>query len=74
MRTGFARARVQIQGAVQGVGYRPFVWRLARDLGLTGWVSNTCQGVIVEAEGPAGAVASLVTRLKTEAPPVSHRS
>ena len=44
---------MRVTGTVQGVGFRPFVYRLAADLGLAGWVGNDSQGVILEAEGPA---------------------
>jgi len=50
---GRQRIRVEIRGAVQGVGFRPFIFRLARELGLTGWVSNSLAGVLLEAEGPS---------------------
>ena len=50
------RFHLDIRGAVQGVGFRPFLYRLAAELRLSGWVSNTSQGVIVEVEGPAAAV------------------
>lgn len=45
------RLRLQIRGAVQGVGFRPFVFRLARDMGIRGWVINDARGVTIEAEG-----------------------
>ena len=45
------RVRIAIRGAVQGVGFRPFVYRLATQLGLNGWVLNSTQGVTIEAEG-----------------------
>ena len=45
------RLRVEVQGVVQGVGFRPFVYRLATELGLTGWVINDSRGVFVEVEG-----------------------
>jgi hydrogenase maturation protein HypF len=47
----YKRLQIAIQGAVQGVGFRPFVYRLATNLGLTGWVNNSAQGVFVEIEG-----------------------
>ena len=43
------RIRIVIRGAVQGVGFRPFVYRLASELKLKGWISNTSQGVFIEA-------------------------
>ena len=45
------RLRIEIHGAVQGVGFRPFVYRLATELGLTGWVINDTRGVFIEVEG-----------------------
>ena len=48
--------RIALTGTVQGVGFRPFVYRLAREAGLTGWVRNDAAGVTVEAF--AGATSS----------------
>ena len=58
-----------IRGAVQGVGFRPFVYRLARELQLTGWVNNSSQGVFVDAEGEPVALVSFLHRLRHEHPP-----
>ena len=44
------RVSIVIKGAVQGVGFRPFVYRLASELDLKGWVINSSQGVFIEAE------------------------
>lgn len=63
------RVRVTIRGAVQGVGFRPFVYRLAQALQLTGWVSNSAQGVLLEVEGRAARVESFLLRLEKEKPP-----
>jgi hydrogenase maturation protein HypF len=63
-----------IQGAVQGVGFRPFVYRLATELALTGTVANTASGVIVEIQGSSEAVETFTHRVIEEAPPVSHIS
>ena len=49
------RLQVTLQGTVQGVGFRPFLHRLATELGLAGWVHNSCQGLAVE--GGVGALA-----------------
>jgi len=46
------RLKIAIRGAVQGVGFRPFVYRLAGEKGLAGWVKNSPQGVFIGAEGP----------------------
>jgi hydrogenase maturation protein HypF len=67
--TAQTRLRVLVRGAVQGVGFRPFVYRHARGLGLTGWVENTPEGVIVEAEGDPADVAALLRRIGGEPPP-----
>ena len=61
--------RIVIRGAVQGVGFRPFVFRLASDLGVTGWVSNTGQGVFIEAEGNGAAMSEFMRRLDDDRPP-----
>ncbi len=63
------RLRVEIHGAVQGVGFRPFVYRLATELGLTGWVINDTQGVFIEVEGLRPAVERFLARLPAEIPP-----
>jgi hydrogenase maturation protein HypF len=62
------RARIRVQGVVQGVGFRPFVYRLARRLDLGGWVLNDAQGVLIEAVGSPAALATFTARLRSEAP------
>jgi hydrogenase maturation protein HypF len=66
------RKRLHIRGTVQGVGFRPFIYRLANELHLTGHVLNISGGVIVEIEGPELALASFLHRLRAEAPPLSE--
>ncbi|MBI5647519.1 MAG: carbamoyltransferase HypF [Ignavibacteriae bacterium] len=63
------RLRIVIFGAVQGVGFRPFVYRLATELALAGWVRNTSQGVVIEADGGDGPLRAFLTRLRTDLPP-----
>ncbi len=63
------RARAEVRGAVQGVGFRPFVYGLARSLGLGGFVGNDVRGVQLEVEGRPAAVAAFRARLGAEAPP-----
>ncbi|HYN40228.1 MAG TPA: acylphosphatase, partial [Thermoanaerobaculia bacterium] len=63
------RLRVEVRGAVQGVGFRPFVYRLATELGLAGWVLNDVRGVEIEVEGATEALDTFRARLETEAPP-----
>jgi hydrogenase maturation protein HypF len=56
---------------VQGVGFRPYVYRLACSLGLGGFVRNDSRGVVAEVEGGAAAVRTFLERLRTEAPPLA---
>jgi hydrogenase maturation protein HypF len=63
-----ALLRLEIRGAVQGVGFRPFVYRLARELALDGWVRNDSHGVEIEVEGPRDRLESFVARLALEKP------
>jgi hydrogenase maturation protein HypF len=65
------RVRVAITGAVQGVGFRPFVYRLATSLRLTGWVGNSSHGVLIEAEGDEASLQQFLLRLSRERPPRS---
>lgn len=65
------RRRVTIGGVVQGVGFRPFVWRRATRLGLAGWVENDAAGVVLEVQGPPTAVAAFVEGLAAAAPPLA---
>ncbi len=65
------RYRVKITGIVQGVGFRPFIAGLAKSLFLNGTVSNTGDGVLIEAEGSADRLAAFLERLRAEAPPLS---
>jgi hydrogenase maturation protein HypF len=62
------RARILISGAVQGVGFRPFVYRLATELELVGWVSNSAQGVVIEIEGAESKLSEFSARLQIERP------
>jgi hydrogenase maturation protein HypF len=62
------RVRARVEGTVQGVGFRPFVHRLAGELDLAGWVLNDERGVLLEVEGEAGSVDSFMRRLVTDAP------
>jgi hydrogenase maturation protein HypF len=67
-----ARREIRIRGVVQGVGFRPFVFKLARRLGLAGYVLNSSAGVVAEAEGACDALDCFVERLRSEAPPLAR--
>lgn len=71
-RTPRGRTRIEATGAVQGLGFRPFVYRLAHELDLAGFVQNTSAGVVIEVEGDADRLRAFEGRLETEKP--SHCS
>lgn len=64
-------ARVRVTGVVQGVGFRPFVYKLARGHGLTGWVNNTAEGVTAVVEGADAGVDAFLRDLVALAPPMA---
>ncbi len=64
-----ATRAILVEGVVQGVGFRPFVWRLATELGLAGRVRNAAGRVEIEAAGPPASLDALARRLRTDAPP-----
>lgn len=63
------RRRIEIEGLVQGVGFRPFVYGQATARGLAGWVGNTASGVVVEVEGAPRALDDFLAALAREGPP-----
>jgi hydrogenase maturation protein HypF len=63
------RLSVAIRGAVQGVGFRPFVYKLAAEMQVNGWVSNTSQGVFIEVESAKETLNRFLLRLQNEIPP-----
>jgi hydrogenase maturation protein HypF len=69
--TDRCRRVVRVHGVVQGVGFRPFVYALARKLGLSGAVANTTEGVVIEVEGSPIALDDFQRRLLTDAPPLA---
>ncbi len=65
------RVRVRVEGTVQGVGFRPFVYRLAHELDLSGHVRNDARGVAIDAQGTAAAIDALLARIPADAPPLA---
>ncbi len=69
---GSVRRRIRVGGIVQGVGFRPFVWRLAVRCGLGGFIRNTSSGVLIEVEGAQAGIDEFTETLKTGAPPLAR--
>src|SRR5512139_2693641 len=67
-----SRYRIEVTGVVQGVGFRPTVWRLARELGLAGFVRNSSAGVEIEVEGSRAS--DFTDALRTSPPPLARIS
>ncbi|MEO0240752.1 MAG: carbamoyltransferase HypF [candidate division WOR-3 bacterium] len=65
------RLKVEIEGFVQGVGFRPFVYRIAKSLNLKGFVKNTKEGVLIEVEGKRKEIEKFLKKLKDEKPPLA---
>ena len=65
-------ARIRVRGLVQGVGFRPYIWLLAREAGLSGQVLNDGDGVEIEAFGPGPALDAFIARIPAEAPPLAR--
>jgi hydrogenase maturation protein HypF len=59
---------IQVRGIVQGVGFRPFVYRLAREKNLKGWVLNAAEGVGIHLEGNEDAFQSFLAEMKSNPP------
>lgn len=72
MSTPLIRRRLRVSGIVQGVGFRPFVYGLATDVGLAGFVGNDTDGVFIEIEGEAATLDLFVTALEATAPPATR--
>src|SRR5262249_49940174 len=66
------RRHIDVRGIVQGVGFRPYIYRLATERQLTGTILNTAAGVSLEVEGAAEAVEDFVARIQPEAPPLAR--
>jgi hydrogenase maturation protein HypF len=64
--------RIEVRGTVQGVGFRPWVYRVAREEGVAGRVRNHSRGVTIEAFGPAAALASFLKRIESDGPPAAE--
>ena len=69
---GYERKGIRVSGVVQGVGFRPFAYRLATEEQLAGFIGNNSDGVIIEIEGPHSRVQSFLSRLTSETPPLAR--
>ncbi len=65
------RTRIIVRGMVQGVGFRPFIYRLANDHELKGWVFNSTEGVVIEVEGPTKRLEEFISDITLKAPPLA---
>jgi hydrogenase maturation protein HypF len=65
------RLSIIIQGAVQGVGFRPFIFRLASEMELNGWIINSSQGVFIEVEGTETLLNRFISKIREEKPKLS---
>jgi hydrogenase maturation protein HypF len=70
--TALETRRYQIRGVVQGVGFRPFVFRTAERFALGGWVRNDSDGVVVEVHGEAGTLEAFIGEVRTQAPALAR--
>ncbi|MCI5223009.1 MAG: carbamoyltransferase HypF, partial [Candidatus Electrothrix sp. AR4] len=66
------RVRLTISGQVQGVGFRPTLYRYANDAELSGFVSNTSTGVIIEVQGEVGRIDTFLCRVTDNPPPLAR--
>lgn len=67
----YCRVKIIVKGAVQGVGFRPFIFRLANEFGLKGFVLNSSSGVLIEAENDKPILDNFILRIQKEKPPAS---
>ena len=66
------KVKIIIRGVVQGVGFRPFIYRLAKELGINGWIINSSQGVFIEAEQTRLTLEKFIRKIETERPKNSY--
>lgn len=64
-------ARIEVSGIVQGVGFRPFIHRLAAQQNINGWVQNSSAGVVIEAEGESESIATFIGQIEQQPPPLA---
>ena len=65
-------ARILVTGIVQGVGFRPFIFNLARRMGIQGSVRNTSAGVVIEVDGRPESLRAFIQAVREDAPPLSR--
>ncbi len=67
-----SRTKIRVQGVVQGVGFRPFIFNLAKEHQLKGWVTNDSLGVLIEVEGTVGQIAVFLRDISSRVPPLAQ--
>jgi hydrogenase maturation protein HypF len=72
LQSALERKSIRVRGIVQGVGFRPFVYRLATEEGLAGLIGNDTDGVTIEIEGPESRITAFLSRLAAETPPLAR--
>ena len=72
MQDSLQALRITVHGIVQGVGFRPFVYRLAHEYQLAGTIANNGEGVVIEIQGPADLLDRFTHDLKHNAPPIAR--
>ena len=66
------KVKIIIRGVVQGVGFRPFIYRLANELNIKGWIINSSQGVFIEAEEDRLILEAFIKKIKSDKPKNSY--
>lgn len=70
MNPNIQRQKIRITGVVQGVGFRPFIWRLAQQMGLSGWIINDSEGVLIEIQGEFSVLEKFKAQVFQQLPPL----
>lgn len=72
MKTGIKSKHIKVYGIIQGVGFRPFIYRLAKEYNLKGWVLNTSSSVEIEVEGEEDRIEAFINDIQAKKPPLAR--